>query len=66
MTTTPPIEKRCTCGALMVQRENSRDGSRFWGCKAYPECTQTAPITETEKLIAAGVPTLFDVPEDAS
>lgn len=38
----------CTCGATMVKRKNSKDGSQFYGCSAYPKCKHTKPL---KKLI---------------
>lgn len=29
------------CGGPMVSRANKKTGQRFWGCRAYPECTGT-------------------------
>lgn len=28
----------------MVSRANNRDGSRFWGCKSYPNCRGTRNV----------------------
>lgn len=38
-----PIENvKCPlCEGPMVSRQNRRDGSRFWGCRAYPTCRGT-------------------------
>jgi ssDNA-binding Zn-finger/Zn-ribbon topoisomerase 1 len=35
------------CGVQMVARRNRRDGSAFYGCRRFPECRVTAPITAT-------------------
>lgn len=32
------------CGGPMMSRTNRRDGSRFWGCKGYPECRGTRDV----------------------
>ena len=29
------------CGANMIQRKNKKDGSLFWGCRNFPDCTHT-------------------------
>ena len=29
------------CEGPMVSRKNSKDGTRFWGCKMFPECRGT-------------------------
>lgn len=29
------------CGKIMAMRTRKSDGSRFWGCTGYPECTAT-------------------------
>lgn len=43
-------EKDCAdCGEPMAIRENKEDGSKFWGCTAYPECTHTEPFEEDEE-----------------
>lgn len=49
------------CGAEMVKRENHSTGELFWGCSSYPACKGTRPISEYEKMIDAGAPTLFDI-----
>ena len=33
-----------SCGGPMVSRKNRRDGSRFWGCRSYPDCTGTRDV----------------------
>lgn len=33
-----------TCGGPMVSRSNNRDGSRFWGCRSYPDCRGTRNV----------------------
>lgn len=44
--TEPP---RCPdCDLIMRRRHNSRDGSPFWGCSAYPDCYGTRPIHEPD------------------
>jgi len=37
------------CGGPMVSRQNRRDQTRFWGCKAYPKCTGTRNVDGEEK-----------------
>jgi len=32
------------CGGQLVERTNPKDGSRFFGCSAFPRCTYTKPI----------------------
>jgi len=32
------------CGIKLVPRTASRDGTRFWGCRNYPDCTLTLPM----------------------
>ncbi len=29
------------CGGPMVSRANNKTGQRFWGCRAFPDCTGT-------------------------
>jgi Topoisomerase DNA binding C4 zinc finger len=29
------------CGLSMVSRKNNKDGTRFWGCSAFPQCRGT-------------------------
>jgi len=33
----------------MWMRKNRRDGSRFWGCGAYPRCRHTEPYENDEE-----------------
>lgn len=47
----------------MVKRTNHATGEEFWGCSDYPTCKGTRPISEYEKMIEAGAPTLFDIKE---
>lgn len=42
------------CGAPMVERENSTNGSRFLGCTRYPDCTQTAALPAYLSMKRAG------------
>lgn len=51
------------CGSPMVKRQNRESQETFWGCTNYPSCTGTRPISEYEKMLEAGAPTLFDVKE---
>ncbi|MGH8017196.1 MAG: topoisomerase DNA-binding C4 zinc finger domain-containing protein [Opitutaceae bacterium] len=30
-----------SCGVKMVGRTNSKDSSKFWGCRRYPRCKHT-------------------------
>lgn len=40
-TTSPPA---CpNCGSRMIPRHRKRDGSRFWGCIAFPNCRGMRP-----------------------
>lgn len=32
------------CGSVMVIRENSDSGNKFWGCTSYPDCSNTESI----------------------
>jgi restriction system protein len=42
-----PLSPRCPqCGLAMRQRTNSRNGTAFWGCVAYPECRGTRPFVQ--------------------
>ncbi len=34
------------CGAEMVERTNRRSGERFLGCRRYPQCRGTRPLTQ--------------------
>ena len=36
------------CGKKMIIRANKKDGSLFYGCKGYPDCTNTAQLTKEE------------------
>lgn len=29
------------CNGPMISRKNNKDGSRFWGCKMFPDCRGT-------------------------
>jgi ssDNA-binding Zn-finger/Zn-ribbon topoisomerase 1 len=49
------------CQSEMVKRQNRETEETFWGCTRYPECRGTRPISEYEKMIDAGAPTLFDI-----
>jgi hypothetical protein len=35
-----PVEW-CSCGRIMILRENKAKKSQFWGCSGYPECRVT-------------------------
>jgi len=52
------VHIRCAdCGAWMVERENSVNGSKFLGCARYPECTHTQKLPAyLEQLRAGGTP----------
>jgi len=40
-----PENVKCPdCDGPMVSRQNKRDGSRFWGCAAYPKCRGTRNV----------------------
>jgi ssDNA-binding Zn-finger/Zn-ribbon topoisomerase 1 len=41
---TPP---KCTCGYTMTKRVNSVTKQSFWGCRNYPKCKNTKPLTPT-------------------
>lgn len=49
------------CGGDMVRRENGTTGDPFWGCAIYPRCNGTRPISEAEKMRAAGAASLLDL-----
>lgn len=34
------------CGGPMVKRANRTDGTLFWGCTQYPDCTGTRPLED--------------------
>lgn len=42
------------CGAPMVERENSKNGSRFLGCSRYPECVHTDKVPAYLEVKRAG------------
>lgn len=47
------------CGGTMVVRQNRSNGSRFLSCTNWPiSCTNTAPIPEYAKNVAAGAAVL--------
>jgi ssDNA-binding Zn-finger/Zn-ribbon topoisomerase 1 len=49
------IDVACSaCGAPMVERENSQNGSRFLGCTRYPDCTQTMGVPAYVEVKRAG------------
>lgn len=36
---------RCPeCNSMMVLRTNRQTNEQFYGCSAYPECTETRPV----------------------
>ena len=40
------------CGkamALRIARQGKNAGSRFWGCRAFPECRGTRPMEEADR-----------------
>ncbi len=39
----------------MVKRVNGQNGSTFYGCSRYPECTETKAVPERERMLAAGM-----------
>jgi ssDNA-binding Zn-finger/Zn-ribbon topoisomerase 1 len=42
---TAVAEEPCPiCGAVMVARINSEDGTEFWGCSRFPSCQGTRAI----------------------
>lgn len=51
------------CGAEMVKRTNRQNDSEFYGCINFPTCRGTREISEYEKMLDAGAPTLFDIKE---
>lgn len=34
----------CVCGKKMKVKSNRTNGTLFWGCSTYPECTNTETI----------------------
>lgn len=42
------------CGAPMVERTNSHNGSTFMGCTRYPDCDQTAKVPAFLEVKRAG------------
>lgn len=46
------------CGHDLVVRENSRDGSKFLGCEAFPDCKHTQPLPPSFAMREAGAETL--------
>lgn len=42
------------CGAEMVLRVNSQNGSEFMGCTKYPECRATKPLPEHIRMERMG------------
>ncbi len=58
------IRKPCPepeCHGTLIVRVNSHTGEEFMGCDRYPNCRHTEPIPEYLRMIAAGVPTLFEL-----
>jgi DNA-directed RNA polymerase subunit RPC12/RpoP len=40
-----PKARVCSrCGAPMAVRENKKNHNYFWGCTAFPNCTETHPM----------------------
>lgn len=37
------------CQTKMILRENSKNGSQFWGCRQYPRCKYTQKISKEHK-----------------
>ena len=46
------------CGSDLTTRTNRATGQDFTGCKRYPDCRYTAPLTAYQELKRAGAPTL--------
>lgn len=44
----------CECGAPMVERVNSLNGSTFMGCTRYPECERTQKVPAYLEVLRAG------------
>ena len=43
------MEKLCAdCGEEMEIKENRKDGSKFWGCTSYPDCTYSERIEDDD------------------
>ena len=36
--------KRCECGGMREERQNSQTGKKFLGCSNYPNCKKTKSI----------------------
>jgi ssDNA-binding Zn-finger/Zn-ribbon topoisomerase 1 len=50
------IERLCPrCRQPLVIRTNRANGSEFFGCGSWPECSYTEPIPEYVRLRRAGV-----------
>lgn len=47
----------CPSGQL-VERFNTKNGSRFLGCDQYPTCTHSEPLPAYIELIRQGAPKL--------
>lgn len=45
-------EPICKCGNVMLLRKNRADGSQFYGCSKYPQCTETLSIRQVERKAA--------------
>lgn len=39
-----PNNPICSCGFVMIKRENKTSHAKFWGCSQYPICKQTKPL----------------------
>lgn len=46
------------CGRAMTRRTNHDNGSEFYGCTGWPDCTGTRPVPEYVRLREAGAAAL--------
>ena len=51
-----PENLKCPiCAGPMVPRTNSREGTKFWGCKSFPRCNGTRDsmgLSKDERMAA--------------
>lgn len=43
-----------TCRSKMVKRTNMTNYKQFYSCSRWPDCSETMPIPEREKLLDGG------------
>ena len=56
----PEIKLTCPeCSAELVIRTNRTTQEQFLGCRRYPTCLHTQPLTPYIKAKLAGHPTMF-------